>query len=385
MTKFSINGCIVAVTAVMLFLAVGCISVLERSSSSAPNDVLPNVVSQSETTAKETTAAETLPQFLPETEPTSLQLPDIASIVDSVKPAVVAVVAEVIGRDYFGFPIPGFSSGSGVIIDSTGYIITNNHVVQNATDITVTLENGNQLDADIIGSDRLSDLAVIRIDGDSFPSVPLANASEIRVGDWVIAIGNALALPGGPTVTVGVVSALGRSFEVEPGFSLYDLIQTDTVINPGNSGGPLINLDGKIVGINTATLRNTEVEGIGFAVNVDTVIQVSRELILNGRVKWAFLGVGLADLDPQSAVQAGLSVREGVIVTGVLVDGPAWQAGLKESDIILALEDEHILTTRDLIKLLRLKYKVGDGVAMEVLRQGQRITLNVVLGERPPG
>ena len=385
MTKFFMNGYITTASIAMLFLAVGCTAVLERSSPSTSDDGPPHIVSPSEITVKEAPTPEILQQSLSEKEPTFVQLPDIASIVDSVRPAVVAVVAEVIGRDYFGFPTPGFSSGSGVIIDSRGYIVTNNHVVQNATDITVTLENGDQLDAEIIGTDRLSDLAVIRIEGETFPTVPLANASEIRVGDWVIAIGNALALPGGPTVTVGVVSALGRSFEVEPGFSLYDLIQTDTVINPGNSGGPLINLEGKVVGINTATLRNTQVEGIGFAVSVDTVLQVSQELILNGRVKWAFLGVGMADLDPQSAVQAGLSVREGVIVTGVLVDSPAGRGGLKESDVILAFGDDGILTTRDLIKLLRLKYRVGDEVVIEVLRQGQRITLDVVLGERPPG
>ena len=294
------------------------------------------------------------------------------------------MVAQVVEIDIFGFRNSGFSSGSGVIFDSRGYILTNNHVIQGATKVIVTLEDDRQIEAKIVGTDRLSDLAVLKIDGEVFPVAPLATSSSIRVGDWVIAIGNALALPGGPTVTVGVVSALGRTFDVQPGVSIYDLIQTDAVINPGNSGGPLLNLDGEVVGINTATLRNFEVEGIGFAVSVDTAFQVSQELIKKGRVQWAFIGVGMADLDPQSAAQAGLSAREGIVVTGVLEDGPAWRGGIRGGDIIVSFGGDEVPTTRELIKLLRLEYKVGQGVAIEVVRQGKQQTFNIVLGERPP-
>jgi len=211
----------------------------------------------------------------------------------------------------------------------------------------------------------------------------------LRPGEWVIAIGNALALPGGPTVTVGVVSALGRSRDAIGGTTLNDLVQTDTVINPGNSGGPLISLKGELVGINTAVLRggnrgSTPIEGISFAINMATVSQVSAQLIEIGHVRWAYMGLNLDDLTPEIAARASLPIREGVVVLGVRADGPSARAGLRRGDIILSMDGRKVGTVIDLLRLLRQEFQSGQEIEVEIFRNGSNLTLPLVLGETPP-
>lgn len=319
-----------------------------------------------------------------------LQLPNIADTVERVRPAVVSIVARTVSRDRFGRQSTGFGSGTGVIFDESGLVLTNNHVIEGGVEITVTQDDGTQVEAEIIGADRLSDLAVLRLPGDGYPSLPLRENGSLRAGDWVIAIGNALALPGGPTVTVGVVSALGRSIESTPGVTLYDLIQTDTSINPGNSGGPLIDLNGNLVGINTAVLRGSSgvsVEGIGFAIDVETAQQVALQLVELGHVRWAWMGVFLADLSPEVAAQVGLPIREGVIIQNTLVDGPSDRAGIHPGDIVVNIDGHDIATVSDLTRLLKQEFKAGQEVEVEVFRvvDGQSSTkvLALELGERP--
>ena len=319
-----------------------------------------------------------------------LQLPNIADTVERVRPAVVSIVARTVSRDRFGRQSTGFGSGTGVIFDESGLVLTNNHVIEGGVEITVTQDDGTQVEAEIIGADRLSDLAVLRLPGDGYPSLPLRENGSLRAGDWVIAIGNALALPGGPTVTVGVVSALGRSIESTPGVTLYDLIQTDTSINPGNSGGPLIDLNGNLVGINTAVLRGSSgvsVEGIGFAVDVETAQQVALQLVELGHVRWAWMGVFLADLSPEVAAQVGLPIREGVIIQNAVVDGPSDRAGIHPGDIVVNIDGHDIATVSDLTRLLKQEFKAGQEVEVEVFRvvDGQSSTkvLALELGERP--
>ena len=319
-----------------------------------------------------------------------LQLPNIADTVERVRPAVVSIVARTVSRDRFGRQSTGFGSGTGVIFDESGLVLTNNHVIEGGVEIIVTQDDGTQVEAEIIGADRLSDLAVLRLPGDGYPSLPLRENGSLRAGDWVIAIGNALALPGGPTVTVGVVSALGRSIESTPGVTLYDLIQTDTSINPGNSGGPLIDLGGNLVGINTAVLRGSSgvsVEGIGFAVDVETAQQVALQLVELGHVRWAWMGVFLADLSPEVAAQVGLPIREGVIIQNTLVDGPSDRAGIHPGDIVVNIDGHDIATVSDLTRLLKQEFKAGQEVEVEVFRvvDGQSSTkvLALELGERP--
>ena len=303
---------------------------------------------------------------------------------------MVSIVARTVSRDRFGRQSTGFGSGTGVIFDESGLVLTNNHVIEGGVEIIVTQDDGTQVEAEIIGADRLSDLAVLRLPGDGYPSLPLRENGSLRAGDWVIAIGNALALPGGPTVTVGVVSALGRSIESTPGVTLYDLIQTDTSINPGNSGGPLIDLGGNLVGINTAVLRGSSgvsVEGIGFAVDVETAQQVALQLVELGHVRWAWMGVFLADLSPEVAAEVGLPIREGVIIQNTLVDGPSDRAGIHPGDIVVKIDGHDIATVSDLTRLLRQEFKAGQDVEVEVFRvvDGQSSTkvLALELGERP--
>ena len=220
--------------------------------------------------------------------------------------------------------------------------------------------------------------------------MPIGKASEtLRVGDWVIAIGNALALPGDLTVTVGVVSAKGRSLNVDQDVTLYDLIQTDAVINPGNSGGPLLNLNGELVGINTAVLRRgstggrTPIEGIGFAINTETIALVSAQLVELRRVRWAWIGASLGDLIPEVAAEVGLPVSEGVVIRALLNNGPAHSAGILRGDIILSVDGNQVTTVSELTRLLRQVFQVDQEVDVELYRNGSTITLPMVLGERP--
>ena len=319
-----------------------------------------------------------------------LQLPNIADTVERVRPAVVSIVAQTVSRDRFGRQSTGFGKGTGVIFDESGLVLTNNHVIEGGVEIIVTQDDGTQVEAEIIGADRLSDLAVLRLPGDGYPSLPLRENGSLRAGDWVIAIGNALALPGGPTVTVGVVSALGRSIESTPGVTLYDLIQTDTSINPGNSGGPLVDLGGNLIGINTVVLRGSSgvsVEGIGFAVDVETAQQVALQLVELGHVRWAWMGVFLADLSPEVAAQVGLPIREGVIIQNTLVDGPSDRAGIHPGDIVVKIDGHDIATVSDLTRLLKQEFKAGQEIEVEVFRvvDGQSSTkvMALELGERP--
>ena len=390
---------------VALLLAGGCTSATATPESGANEATQPPpstsvTVAATQQSVPSPTALATAgpaaasPPAVPPTPATSpsaagavMALPNIADIVEEVLPAVVSVVAEIVGRDFFGTLRSQFGSGTGVIVDPQGLVLTNNHVIEGATAITVTMDDGSQLEAEVVGADRLSDLAVLRIPRGSYTALPVDRDIRPRPGEWVIAIGNALALPGGPTVTVGVVSAVGRTIEASQGVTLYDMIQTDTVFNPGNSGGPLIGLAGQLVGINTSVLRGsgggTPIEGIGFAINMETADQVSRQLIDFGRVRWAFLGLDLADLVPEMAAEVGLAVREGVLVARVVIDGPSDQAGIEAGDIILSVDGEKIAALEDLIRMLRQDLTAGQEVVVEVFRDGSTVTLQLVLGERP--
>ena len=343
-------------------------------------------------TATDTPEPTAIPTRAP-TEPAPAQmlvLPNVADTVERVRPAVVSIVAESIARDRFGNQRSSFGSGTGVIFSPDGLVLTNNHVIEGASNIIVTMDDGSQLEAKLLGADGLADLAVLRIPGTFETYLPLDRDVKLRVGEWVIAIGNALALPGGPTVTVGVISALGRTIGGSRGAPLYDLIQTDTVINPGNSGGPLISLEGNLVGINTAVLRGggggsgrPTIEGIGFAINMETAVLVSDQLIKDGRVRWAWMGVFLADLIPEMAAELGLPIREGVVIQDVLQGGPSDQSGIRPGDIILSMNGNKVATVTDLTRLLRTRFSAGQKIKVELFREGSTKTLNLVLGERP--
>lgn len=382
--KFITSGLFLAIVLSSLIIACGDV-ITHPQSSPEPSATFTPITSS-------THAAPTTHLSTPAV---ALNLPDIASVVELVRPSVVSVVAKVfLGTDVFGRPVTDFASGTGIIFDSAGYILTNNHVIQGAIDgsIEVTTDDGDTLSARLIGGDPLVDLAVLKLDTSGFyPAASLGSSVEIRVGEWVIAIGNALALPGGPTVTVGVVSALGRSLPVNSQVTLLDLIQTDAPINPGNSGGPLVNLHGQVVGINTAATRGRqgEAEGLGFSIGMDTAVPVAQQLMDEGRVRWAFLGLRLSDLDPESAARADIPVREGVVVLvdadlpGVDPEGPAGRGGIRAGDIILSMDGNPTPTLYELIRVLRFELAVGQTVIVRVFRDGAELDLTVTLGERP--
>lgn len=318
------------------------------------------------------------------TPATPSALPPITDVVESVKPAVASIIVGTVGYNIFLQPVPQEQAGSGVIIEDSGYIVTNNHVVEGAESITVTIPDGRSFDATIVGTDPLSDLAVIEIDGDDLPTVSFGESSTLAVGEWVVAIGNALGLPGGPTVTVGVVSALGRSIQEQSGVTLYDVIQTDAAINPGNSGGPLINLQGEVVGINTAKVTAVEVSGVGFAVSSNTARTVVQEIIEKGYVSRPYLGITIMTVTPSIARSYDLATNEGALITRLVTGSPADEAGLSPGDVIIRFDGQMIITADDVVLAIRA-HEIGDEVEITYLHDSSENTTSATLIERPQG
>ncbi|MBM3933072.1 MAG: PDZ domain-containing protein [SAR202 cluster bacterium] len=303
-------------------------------------------------------------------------LPSIADLVDSVEPRVVSIsVRSLVSGLYTLYSEEG--AGSGFIIRPNGYIVTNNHVISGAREIIVNLPTGQSYTARLVGRDSVTDIAILKIEADNLPAATFANNDKMRVGDWVLSIGNALSLKGGPTVTLGIVSGLNRTINTEAG-SFYGLIQTDAAINDGNSGGPLIDMNGNVVGVTQAILRQT---GLGFAVSADTAVPVIESLINFGRVVRPSIGFDGQDVTSAIANELRLPVREGVIVTQISRTGPAYTAGIRIGDVITRIDG---FQTPDVETWLHVlwSYKVGDHVQVEYIRAGQINTAVVTLAER---
>ncbi len=317
-------------------------------------------------------------------QPTGRLQDDVEAVIQRYRQAVVfvGIIANV---ESFSQPVP-IGNGSGAIIDPQGDIVTNNHVVEGADRLSVTLPDGRTFDAQLVGRDPATDIAVIRIQGNNLPYIPLGDSDQVQVGEFVVAIGNALGLEGGPTVTVGVVSALGRTIETEPGVALSGLIQTDAAINPGNSGGPLMNLRGELIGINTAapgqTTSGFQPSGIGFAIAINEARPIIDQLLREGRVIRPYLGIVPVTVTPAVRAQLGLSTDRGVIITGVSQGSPAAQAGLEPGDVIIRIDDTPIENTADLRNALGA-HKVGDEVQVTIVRGTQQGQVPVRLGESP--
>lgn len=326
-----------------------------------------------------TPTATTQPTPIP-TEPS--YLPNIADIVAKVEPAVVYISVEYTENTIFG-QILETKTGSGVLLSADGNILTNNHVISDASKIQVLLPDSDQTyQAKLVAADSISDLAVIKIDGQNFPTAQFGDPSMLRVGDWVIAIGNALGLEGGPTVTIGIVSNLDRSFSPSAGdqSAYYDIIQTSAAINPGNSGGPLVDLEGKVVGVNTLIISGAE--NIGFAISTNTARHVYENLLQYGHVIRPYLGANFRDLTPDLASQLGLSVNTGVLVSYIAPNSPIDKAGIKANDVITSFQDQKVSEASRLIKLL-WEYNVGDSVKITFWRGNNQQTVWVTLAERP--
>jgi S1-C subfamily serine protease len=303
-------------------------------------------------------------------------------LVELLRPSVVHIKSEAATLDEFGQVVPSSGVGTGFIIDDQGHIVTNNHVISinngdPAENITVTLDDGSAYAASIVGRDPPTDIAVLDIEAENLTPVTLGDSTELKVGEDVVAIGNALDLPGGPTVTKGVVSALNRLIQ-ESNVSIPDAIQTDAAINPGNSGGPLVNAQGEVVGITTAVIRGVA-EGIGLAIAIDTAEPVVEELIADGVVDRGFLGITITEITPALAQQFGLAVDHGVGIRSVEPGSPADVAGLVEGDIIVRVGDNEIRTSGDLFRALT-EHRAGEVVEIEYFHNGTSQTTEVTLG-----
>lgn len=272
-----------------------------------------------------------------------------------------------------------FSLGSGVVVSSQGYILTNNHVVEAADEIEIALADGRKADAKLVGTDPETDLAVIKVDMKDLPAITLAQIDQARVGDVVLAIGNPFGV--GQTVTMGIVSALGRN---HLGINTFEnFIQTDAAINPGNSGGALVDANGNLLGINTAIYsRSGGSLGIGFAIPVTTVKTVMESIISTGQVIRGWIGVEPQDITPELADSFGLRKKSGTIIAGVLKGGPADKAGMKPGDILIAVEGQPVANTTDMLNMIA-QLTPGHRARLTVLRKTEESTLDITVGKRP--
>lgn len=317
-----------------------------------------------------------------------------------VSPAVVYITSRVIVRDFFWGAIPQEGTGSGFVIDKEGHIVTNNHVVENAENIVVTLSDETSVEAKLVGTDPANDLAVLKIDvsADKLHPVELGTSADLRVGQRAIAIGNPFGLD--RTLTTGVISSLGRPLDLGEGRrTIYNVIQTDAAINPGNSGGPLLDSKGRVIGVNTAIYSPSGGSvGIGFAIPVDTVRRVVKSIIEKGYYPHPWLGITGLTIVPELADALDLPVERGVLILEVTPGQAAARAGLRGGqrrvrvgsyiipiggDILIGIDDRKIKEIGDLIKYLETETEVGQRVTLTIMRDGREMTVQAILGEQP--
>jgi serine protease Do len=304
---------------------------------------------------------------------------ELVKAIKEVTPSVVSVSTLALIRDYYRVhPVSGV--GSGVVLDRNGHVVTNRHVIHHAQRLSLADSNGKRFEASLLGSDQLVDIAILRVENSTLPPATLADSDQLEVGQLAIAIGNPYGfILGGPTVTTGVVSAVNRQIQAE-NMLLDNLIQTDAAINPGNSGGPLVDVEGHVIGINTATIPFAQ--GIGFAIPINTVKEVASEIIQHGHVRRAFMGFLGLQVTPQIAHTYRLAVQEGILIARVVPNSPASRAGLQEGDIIVAINEKPIKTMIEVHQLLR-KYQIGSSIQARIVRGQKQVTLNIILGEVP--
>lgn len=366
---------IVAVAASLAGAVAGGMAVYRavenRSSLPAPlQDVIPsNDTSPGQTITLDTTDIET----------------SVTQSVQKVGPAVVTVVGTVPGQmTIFGTTGNQTVSGTGFFITNDGYIITNNHVVEGTQEVNIVLSDGTQQTATIIGTDLYSDIAVLKTDGQVPAIAVLGNSDVLDPGESVIAIGSPLG-DFKNTVTVGVVSATGRSIDTGNGYSIENLIQTDAAINHGNSGGPLVNLAGEVIGVNTLVVRSTQggdvAEGLGFAIPVNTAQAIAEQIIEQGYFARPYMGISFQPINPSIAERYNLPANWGAYVTQVEPGSPAAQAGLQENDIITKIGEIAIDETHSYINSL-FEHQPGDTIPLTVMRNGEEVQLQITLGEK---
>lgn len=329
--------------------------------------------------AAEQSAAQTAAQAATENISSARNTPAVRAA-KMVGPAVVGITNKAVARDWFDNPVETEGVGSGVIFKSDGYIVTNNHVINGAKELIVSLSDGRTMRGKVIGADEVTDLAVVKIDAKDLPTAAFADSDQIVVGEPAIAIGNPMGLEFKGSVTSGVVSALNRTLDNSD--SRVKLLQTDAAINPGNSGGALVNADGEVIGINSVKLAASGVEGMGFAIPSNTVQSVIKELMDKGYVARPYLGVSV--FDPETAARFGysLDIDKGVYIFKLVLGGPSDKAGLQRGDIILKADGEEVNSVSDLRAKVSA-HKVGDTITLTIDRNDHERTVDVTLDEMP--
>ncbi len=368
------------VTILVLALSIGCaVPQIEITPAPAPSPTPAPVPAQPPTPINPTWT----PPSTAVAGNATLLLPNIADVVAKVKPSVVAINTEVVTLDFFNRPFTQQGAGSGWVLDENGIIVTNNHVVEGASSITVTMDDGSTftVDQSAVFTDILNDLAIIKIDAKNLPAVTVGDSGSLRVGEWVVAIGNALGQ--GIRATEGIISRQGVAIPVAPGQTLYDLIETTAAINPGNSGGPLVNLSGEVIGITSAKIATVGVEGMGYAISVETAIPIIEELITNGYVIRPWLGVVLYTVDQFAIARYELPVESGVLITQVVRDSPADRAGLKPGDVITRFAGKDVATAEDMIRAIHLA-EIGQKIPVTYWRDKAEYNTEVTPSESPP-
>ena len=361
-------ACLVIV--IFLFVASGC--------------PLPPIVTTPPTSPPPTTSTATPidPGWTPPSADGQDQaLPSIADVVALVKPSVVAINTEYPSYDIFNRPVTQQAAGSGWIIDEDGLIVTNNHVVEEADSVTVTLVDGRTFTAETVRTDRLSDLAIVKVNARNLPAAKVGDSDTLRVGDWVVAIGNSLGM--GISATTGIVSVKGVSLSVSAGQTMEDLIQTDAAINPGNSGGPLVNMAGEVIGINSIKIAQVGVEGMGYAISSNTAKPIIQQLVQKGYVIRPWLGVGLYTVDQYAVLRYDLAVDKGALITEVAAGSPAAEAGIQTGDVITGFEGKEITSADDLIQAIHSS-EIGQRVEITFWRGNSQNTTQATLAESPP-
>jgi serine protease Do len=303
----------------------------------------------------------------------------VTQAVETLSESIVSVSSMRLERRFFGI-VPLEGQGSGIILDRKGLVVTNNHVIDGANQVHVSLKDGRTFTGEVVGSDEATDVAVIRVDADDLPAASLGDSEALKVGQFVLAIGNALALPGGPTVSMGVLSAKGRPL---PGsdFIFEGLLQTDAAVNPGNSGGPLADLEGRIIGITTMMIPYAQ--GMGFAIPINTVKKIAQEILENGHVSRRWIGISGVDVTPQLARRYELRSESGFLVAEVEPRSPAEYAGIRSGDVVIGANGDEVKRTKDLLLAIS-KVGAGGSIKLEIDRMGKRGSIDVRPAESRP-
>ena len=375
--KFTKIICAAAVVAALTFS--GCSGLTGLTSDD--NNPVENVSAENKSSVTKTSHTEASPNK-PESNSriSDARNTPAVRVARTVGPTVVGITNKAMAWDYFNRPVETEGVGSGVIFKSDGYIITNNHVIAGAKEIIVSLADGNTISGKLIGADEMTDIAVVKVEAKDLPVATLGDSDDVVVGEPAIAIGNPMGLEFQGSVTVGVISALNRTLDLND--KRVKLFQTDAAISPGNSGGALVNADGEVIGINSAKLATNGVEGMGFAIPINTVKTIVEELMNKGYVARPYLGVTIFDKPTAARYGYQLSIEKGVYVFQVAIDSPAGRAGFQRGDIILNIDNAEVNSVAD-VRNAVASHKVGDKVKVLLDRNGNQETVEVTLEEMP--